>query len=353
MGRFHRFFEMGKGVGHNCGKHFGTAQREQNARPVKPKIIMNRNVEKLESMLSPCRICPRECGVDRAAGEVGACRAGMAATVSSIGKHFGEEPPISGSRGSGTIFFTRCNLSCVFCQNHQISQPGGREPGLPYSPEELAEQMMALERAGAHNINFVSPTQWTPQAAKAIVLSREAGLTIPIVWNSNGYERVETIRLLEGLVEIYMPDFKYGQDDSAVRLSNAPRYPEIAAAAIREMFRQVGELTFDESGVAQRGVIVRHLVLPNGLAGTRSVLCSLATEVSPNVFVSLMSQYYPTHRAREFRELRRSVRRSEYAEALRALEEFGLSRGWSQDYREAPLRFRPDFEDDAPFEEWD
>lgn len=331
----------------NTGEMSGTDPNEACERPVaNPRPLFS------NELVSPCRLCPHKCGVDRIAGERGICSAGMVVVVSSVGKHFGEEPPISGTRGSGTIFFTLCNLSCVFCQNYQISQPRKGETGRPYTSEKLAEQMLALEEAGAHNINLVSPTQWTLQVANAIIMARNSGLTIPVVWNSNGYELVETVRLLDGLVEIYMPDFKYGLSAPAVRFSNAPDYPDRAIEAIREMYRQVGELVVDDSGVAKRGLLVRHLVLPNDLSGTRFVLCALASEVSPKVSVSLMSQYYPTHRAKDFPDLVRPLHKAEYMDAMHALQEFGLTRGWTQDYREAPLRFRPDFDEEEPFEEW-
>ncbi len=286
----------------------------------------------LRERLRPCRICPRECLSDRRE-KAGKCRAPEALEVASRNLHFGEEPPITGSGGSGTIFVAHCNLSCAFCQNYPISQYGN---GKAVTTQELAESMVSLQKRGAHNINFVSPTHYTTQLIEAVHLAREKGLTVPLVWNSNAYESVETLRLLEGIVDIYLPDIKYGDDAQARRISRAPDYWRIATGAVAEMFRQVGPLHVTEEGIATRGLLVRHLVLPNGLAGTRKVLRFIAEDLSPEVFVSLMSQYFPAHRAPKTEGIEREILPEEYRQAMDWLEEFGLENGFTQ---ECALRF--------------
>jgi len=285
-------------------------------------------IERARSLLSPCRLCPRGCGVDRLGGERGVCRAGATAEVSSSNAHHGEEPPISGSRGSGAIFFTLCNLRCVFCQNYPISHLGHGEPA---SSGELAAMMRRLEARGCHNINFVTPTPMMPFIVEATALAAARGLTLPLVYNCGGYESLEALAVLDGIVDVYLPDMKYDDNEAARRLSNAPDYVEHNRAAVREMQRQVGELVFDEEGIAVRGLIVRHLVLPNGLAGSRGVIEFIAREVSPRTAVSLMSQYFPAHRAFEREEVSRRITAAEYEEAVAALEEFGLEEGWIQE----------------------
>jgi putative pyruvate formate lyase activating enzyme len=261
----------------------------------------SRLIKQARTLLSPCRVCPRECGVDRLGGEEGFCETGALAEVSSYNEHRGEEPPISGSRGSGTIFFAHCNLRCVFCQNYPISHLGH---GSPVSTEELAEMMLSLQRRGCHNLNLVTPTHVTPQILEALKLAIAGGLKIPLVWNSGGYDSVETLRLLDGIVDIYLPDMKYDDDANAAKYSDVPNgrgdrpvaptrgYREVNHAAIREMHRQVGDLICDEDDIAVRGLIVRHLVLPGGLAGSEGVLRFLAEEVSLNTAISLMAQFF-------------------------------------------------------------
>ncbi len=246
------------------------------------------NLRVLERLQVSCRLCPRRCGVDRAAGERGFCGAGAEATVASAGPHFGEEPCLVGRGGSGTIFFAGCNLRCVFCQNFDISH---RLVGEAMDTADLARLMLALEARGCENINFVTPTHVAAALAEAIVEARRRGLHVPIVWNSSGYESVEVLRLLEGLVEIYMPDFKFGCSESAERYCRAPDYPERAREALREMQRQVGDLVI-EGGVARRGLLVRHLVMPGGLEESREILSFLAS-LSPRTFVNVMGQYRP------------------------------------------------------------
>jgi len=301
---------------------------------------MSRRIQAGLELLSPCRVCPRECGADRMGGEKGFCETGALAEVSSYNEHHGEEPPLSGSRGSGTIFFAHCNLRCVFCQNYPISHLGH---GSPVTAEELAEMMLSLQRRGCHNINFVSPTHVTPQILEALKLAIAGGLKIPLVWNSGGYDSVDTLKLLDGIVDIYLPDMKYDDDSNAEKYSGVPNggrgdrpagptkgYREANRAAIREMHRQVGDLICDEEGIAVRGLIVRHLVLPGGLAGSQGVLRFLADEISLNTAISLMAQFFPAHRAREFPELARGLAAKDYRAAAEAMEELGLENGWKQ-----------------------
>ena len=291
--------------------------------------------EKLDALAGrerPCEICPRDCRVDRR-DERGLCRAPAGLVTSSANLHFGEEPPISGQRGSGTIFLTHCNLYCLFCQNYPISQLGN---GRPIGERELARSMLELQGRGAHNINFVSPTHYTAPLIRAVHEAAGAGLNIPIVWNSNAYERVETLRLLDGIVDIYMPDIKYSRDADAEDLSRAPGYWDISRRAVSEMQRQVGILRLNESGVATRGLLVRHLVLPNDRSGTRAVLRFLAEELSPETYVSLLAQYFPAHRAPHTKGIDRRITREEYSRALGWLGEFGLENGYTQ---ESPIRF--------------
>ena len=280
------------------------------------------------ALLSPCRLCPRECGVDRRKGERGVCRAGATAEVSSHNVHHGEEPPLSGSRGSGTIFLTHCSLRCVFCQNFPITHLGNGEPA---TAPELAAMMLRLQGRGAHNVNFVTPTHMMPFIVEALALAVKDGFKLPLVWNCGGYEGMDGLRLLDGIVDIYMPDMKYNDDAAAKKISNVTDYVAHNRAAIREMHRQVGDLQVDDEGIATRGLIIRHLVLPGGLAGSRGVLEFIAREISPRTAVSLMSQYFPAHKAFDLPEVARRITEAEYAEAVDALEEFGLEEGWIQE----------------------
>lgn len=286
-----------------------------------PEELQSRAEEAIRR-LEHCEICPRRCGVNRAEGELGFCRTGRLAKVSSAGPHYGEEPPLVGYHGSGTIFFAGCNLACVFCQNYEISQ---LDMGVEVAAERLAGIMMHLQLTGCHNVNLVTPTHVVPQILEALVIAREMGLSIPLVYNSGGYDSVETLRLLEGIVDIYMPDAKYGSDEMAIRYSNAPGYVEVMKAAIREMHRQVGDLVI-ENGIAVRGLLVRHLVLPNNLAGTAEVV-RFISELSKNTYINIMDQYRPEYKADQYNELSRRITLSEYREALRLARSAGLSRG--------------------------
>ncbi|HOK58609.1 MAG TPA: radical SAM protein [Methanothrix sp.] len=286
-----------------------------------PEELQSRAEEAIRR-LEHCEICPRRCGVNRIEGELGFCRTGRLAKVSSAGPHYGEEPPLVGYHGSGTIFFAGCNLACVFCQNYEISQ---LDMGVEVTPERLAGIMMHLQLTGCHNVNLVTPTHVVPQILEALVTAREMGLSIPLVYNSGGYDSVETLRLLDGIIDIYMPDAKYGSDEMAIRYSNAPGYVEVMKAAIREMHRQVGDLVV-ENGIAVRGLLVRHLVLPNNLAGTEEVV-RFISELSKNTYINIMDQYRPEYRADQHSELSRRITLSEYREALRLARAAGLSRG--------------------------
>jgi putative pyruvate formate lyase activating enzyme len=280
-------------------------------------------IDEAYAHLQACDVCPLRCGVNRLEGELGVCKTGVKAQVSSFGAHLGEEEPLRGWAGSGTIFFTRCNLRCVFCQNFEISQVGrGRE----VEPEVLAEIMLRLQEAGCHNINLVSPTHVVPQIIAAVLIAVQAGLRLPLVYNSGGYDSLEMLALLDGIVDIYMPDMKYGDDDTARRYSKVPRYVEVNQAAVREMQRQVGDLQLDEQGIARRGLLVRHLVLPNQLAGTEKVLQFLAEEISKSVYLNLMDQYHPAYQAGNYEELNRPITTQEYQQALAAARRWGLMR---------------------------
>lgn len=286
-------------------------------------------VEKAYAMLSPCRVCPRECGVDRTTGEVGYCRSGLLPVVSSYGPHFGEEPPLVGGHGSGTIFMTGCNMRCAFCQNYEISQERyGRE----ITCEVLAGMMIDLQNQGCHNINFVSPTHFIPQILEAVLIAAEQGLNIPLVYNTGTYDSVETLRLLDGVFDIYMPDAKYGHDEVALSLSDAPGYVGIMKKALFELQRQVGDLVVEE-GIAVRGLIIRHLVLPGNLAGSGEVIEFIAHDISKNAYVNIMDQYRPCGRiltdtrSPYHKTLMRGITSREYREAVATAQKNGLIRG--------------------------
>jgi putative pyruvate formate lyase activating enzyme len=281
-------------------------------------------VEQAWRHLEDCDLCARDCHVNRCVTIDGAvCRTGERAVVASYGAHHGEEDCLRGCRGSGTIFFSWCNLRCVYCQNWDLSQKGaGRE----VEPAEIAEMMLELQREGCHNINFVSPSHVVAQIIAAVHDAARRGLHLPIVYNTGGYDSLQALALLDGIVDIYMPDMKYGDAELARKYSKVRNYVEANRAAVREMHRQVGDLVLDERGVAQRGLLVRHLVLPGGIAGTAAVLAFLADEISRNTYVNLMDQYRPCYRADEYPEIARPVTRTEYREALAAAELVGLTR---------------------------
>ena len=272
--------------------------------------------------LHACDFCGHECRVDRYE-QPGVCKTGVRAVVSSVGPHMGEEDPLRGYRGSGTIFFAWCNLNCQFCQNHDISQSGhGRE----IEPEELAQMMLALQAQGCHNVNLVSPTHVTAPILAALLIAAEAGLRLPLVWNTGGYDSLAALALLDGVVDIYMPDMKYADAETARKYSLAKHYPAVNQAGVKEMHRQVGDLVLDDDGVALRGLLVRHLVLPAGLAGTDEIARFLAEQISPDTYINVMDQYRPCYKGHELPPLNRRLTSEEYAEAVQLAGEAGLNR---------------------------
>lgn len=284
------------------------------------------------SELAACRVCPRNCKVDRLADKMAVCKNGRYARVASFAPHFGEENCLRGTRGSGTIFFAGCNLRCVFCQNYDISQG---KAGAPVQPEQLADMMLTLQALGCHNINFVTPEHVVPQILEALPIAVANGLRLPLVYNTSAYDSLESLHLLDGVVDIYMPDFKIWDSDLAFRYLKAQDYPEAARQAIREMHRQVGALQVDEKGIARRGVLLRHLVMPGMVADTTAIMRFLAQEVSPETYVNLMAQYYPAHKviSQKYPEINRRLYGEEYRQAYQAARDAGLKR-----FDERPLR---------------
>jgi len=280
-------------------------------------------VEPAREILRECRLCPRECRVDRLAGQKGKCQVTREVVVSSYGPHFGEEAPLVGGHGSGTIFFAYCNLKCVFCQNYTISHLG---EGTEVTSDELAGMMLSLQTQDCHNINLVSPTHVVPHILAALEIAVRKGLSVPLVYNTGGYDSPETLRLLDGIVDIYMPDMKYSDARIAEQLSGIKDYPRANQAAVKEMHRQVGDLQMDERGVAQRGLLVRHLVLPNRLAGTEEVVRFLSQEVSHDTYLNIMAQYHPCHKAFDLPRLSRRITDKEFNEAIELAHRYGLNR---------------------------
>lgn len=304
---------------------------------------------KLDSILSNCTLCPRNCRINRKDGEIGFCRSGYLPIVSSYCAHYGEEPVLSGNRGSGTIFFGNCNLRCIFCQNHQISQPEKSRRDKEISFERLADIMIELQSKGCHNINLVSPSHFAAQIVKALEIAVEKGLKIPLVYNTNSYESLYTLKLLDGIIDIYLPDIKYSDNNNSFDYSRTEDYVRYSRTAILEMKRQVGNLIIDAHDIAIRGLIIRHLVLPNDIAGSKESLSFLSEEVGGETFLSVMSQYFPTHRANENLLLSRPVNEGEYEKVLNWLDMFGLENGWIQEYSSRDY-YRPNFHKDEPFE---
>ena len=305
---------------------------------------LERRAHALEARLASCDICPRDCRVDRLHNELGFCHSGHLPIVSAVCAHQGEEPAISGSRGSGTIFFGNCNMRCVYCQNYQISQNWKKQGSKQIDCHSLAQHMLYLQdELGCHNINFVSPSHFVPQLVRAVLEAVYMGLKVPLVYNTNGYDSIASLRELDGIIDIYLPDLRYASDDWAKKFSYTPNYVAQARQAIKEMHRQVGDLIVDEFGLAQRGLIVRHLILPNGLAGSEESLIWLARELSPTVTVSIMSQYLPLHRAKRIPLLSRTISAAEYETILRLLADAGIENGWIQEMG-ASENYVPDFE---------
>jgi putative pyruvate formate lyase activating enzyme len=311
---------------------------------------IDERIKKAWELAKTCRLCPRECRVNRIEGEKGTCQAGNVLRISSFIRHRGEEPVLSGWDGSGTVFFSHCSLRCRFCQNYQLSLEGeGRDTSI----QDFAKGMLGLKKAGVHNINWVTPSHYLPWLLEGLKLAAQDGLNIPLVYNCGGYESLEAIKLLDGIVDIYLPDAKYADSELAKKLSGAPDYPEVNRVALAEMWRRVGELETEreegdegeegEEGVARKGLIVRHLVIPNETRNTLSVLDMLKETVGVKVAISLMGQYFPTYRTRNTPPYNRSLRISEYQEVAQYMFDLGFEAGWVQDGLGVALRHRPDF----------
>jgi putative pyruvate formate lyase activating enzyme len=315
-----------------------------------------RRVGALELLLERCTVCPLDCGNNRLKEELARCYSGSRAIVSSYTAHFGEEPALSGTQGAGNIFFGNCNLRCVYCQNFQISQTHKEQIKNQITHERLASMMMELQERGCHNINFVSPTHFAPQMARAILIAAREGLRLPIVYNTNAYDSVEVLRLLDGVIDVYLPDLKYADSEAGYEYSKIKDYTEHARRALQEMYRQMGdELILGEDGLLKRGLVVRLLVLPNDLGGVRESLEWIRDTLSPRVAVSMMAQYYATNRAatdERYILLSRRITESEWLQALSALDELGMAEGWMQEYDGASHYYRPDFTDtEMPFKD--
>ena len=285
-------------------------------------------IERAYKMLESCYICPRRCGVNRLKNELGFCKTGLKARLCSYMPHHGEEPPLSGTQGSGAIFFSFCNMSCVYCQNYEFSQAGG---GREVDFQELAQFMLELQKMGCHNINLVTPTHVMPQILKALKSAISGGLNLPLVYNTGGYELAQIIKLLEGIVDIYLPDMRYADSNTAIKYSCAPEYPQYNQSAVKEMHRQVGIAKINNEGIIKRGLIIRHLVLPNNISGTKKIMHFIHDEISPDTYISLMSQYAPYYKASQLKEISRRISLDEYEEAKSIMEKYGLRNGWTQE----------------------
>ena len=305
-------------------------------------------VERLMDMLRLCRICPRDCDVNRLNDEVAACYSGRLPIVSTYTPHFGEEPALVGTRGAGNVFLGLCNLRCVYCQNYQISQTFKKQRENEVTFDRLAEIFLELQEQGCHNINWVSPTHFAPQLAKSLLIAAKRGLRLPVVYNTNAYDSVEVLKLLEGVVGVYLPDLKYSDDEAGREYSKVIEYVRHSRAAIKEMYRQMGDvLEYDETGLLRRGLIIRLLVLPNDIAGIFESLRWIRSELSPKVAVSLMAQYFPTNKValERYPLISRKIRWSEWLTALEQMESLGIDEGWQQDFDSAAEYYRPDFGD--------
>ncbi|HSE26081.1 MAG TPA: radical SAM protein [Pyrinomonadaceae bacterium] len=315
---------------------------------------LSSRVAELERLLERCNVCPRDCFNNRINNEIAACYSGHLPIVSSYTAHFGEEPPLVGQRGAGNIFFGNCNLRCVYCQNYQISQTHKEQLKNEITHERLAEMMLELKSRGCHNINFVSPTHFAPQMARGILIAAEQGLDLPIVYNTNAYDSVEVLRLLDGVVDVYLPDLKYADNDAGYQYSKVSGYKDYSRLALKEMYRQTGaELVFDEHGLLKRGLVIRLLVLPNDIASVSESIEWIRDELSPSCTISLMAQYYPTHQAetnQRYLLLSRRIRESEWMKAVSSLELMNAEEGWVQEFDGASFYYRPDFSDsEKPF----
>lgn len=299
-----------------------------------------------EKLLEKCNICPHDCKVNRLNSQIGFCFSQYLPIVSSYTPHFGEEPALSGKNGVGNIFFGNCNLRCIYCQNYEISQNWKVECYNEITFERLADIMIELQNKGCHSIGLVSPTHFVPQILISLVIAVEKGLNIPLVYNSNGYDSVETLKLLNGVVDIYLPDIKYGNNIYAKNYSGILNYFDNVKAVLKEMYKQVGsKLLLDDDGIVQKGLIIRHLVLPNDLSESEEVLKFIAKDLNPDITVSIMSQYFPTHKADKEILLTRPIRESEYLNVIELLEKYGLKNGWVQEL-ESKNNYKPDFNKD-------
>lgn len=305
-------------------------------------------VEALMGKLRSCRVCPRDCDVDRLKDEVAACYSGLLPIVSAYTPHFGEEPALVGTRGAGNVFLGLCNLRCVYCQNHQISQTFREQRANEVSFERLAEIFLELQRQGCHNINWVSPTHFAPQLAKSLLIAAERGLRLPVVYNTNCYDSVEVLRLLDGVVDVYLPDLKYSDEEAGRDYSKVTEYVRHARNCLKEMYRQTGpDLVMGEDGLLRRGLVIRLLVLPNDIGGIADSLRWISEELSPKVAVSLMAQYFPTNKVglERYPLISRKIRWAEWLEAVEQMEALGMDEGWMQDFDSASEYYRPDFGD--------
>jgi len=286
---------------------------------------LHKRIHLLNDILRKCTLCPRQCRVNRLKGEIGFCQAGEKLMISSVFPHFGEEEPLVGKSGSGTIFLTHCNLQCIFCQNYDISHQGH---GKPSSSQQLAFYMHSLQEKGCHNINFVTPTHYLPQIIASLPHAVDLGLHVPLVYNCGGYESLEMITLLDGIIDIYMPDIKFADSEVAEKYAKAPDYPAVVKKVLREMHRQVGDLQISEKGLAEKGLLIRHLVMPEGLAGTHELMHFITTEISPHSYVNVMSQFRPQYKAYNYPELNRAITYQEYSNAIVSAISEGLHRGF-------------------------
>jgi putative pyruvate formate lyase activating enzyme len=317
---------------------------------------LEQRVLALEELLRSCTVCPKDCGNDRLNDEIAACYSGRLPIVSSYTAHFGEEPCLSGKHGAGNIFFGNCNLRCVYCQNYQISQTWKEQRKNEITHERLAEMMLELQAKGCHNIGFVSPTHFAPQMGRAILIAAQNGLHLPIVYNTNAYDSIEVLKLLDGIVDVYLPDLKYADSDAGFQYSKVRDYALHSRAAIKEMHRQMGdELVFDENGLLQRGLLIRLLVLPNDIAEIEKSLRWIRDELSPKTAISLMAQYYATNKAatdERYILLSRRISEGEWFEAVSLLDDLGIEEGFMQEYESASHYYRPDFTDkEKPFKD--
>lgn len=307
---------------------------------------LRRRAETLEGMLASCNICPLDCRVNRLHDEMARCYSGYLPVISSNCVHYGEEPGLVGTNGVGNIFFGNCNLRCVYCQNYEISQNHRVERKNEVSHERLAEIMLELQAKGCHSIGFVSPTHFVPQIVRSLVIAADSGLNLPLIYNTNAYESVDVLKLLDDIIDIYLPDLKYSSDEAGWLYSKVPHYVDVSRGAVREMHRQVGSnLVVDEEGLVRRGLIIRHLILPNGLAGSEETLMWIHDNLGSDVTLSIMAQYYPTHKAVYTELLNRKIYVGEYERVLSFLDRLGMDNGWAQDWEQASEYYRPEFQD--------